>query len=221
MIGKRVRFASTNQVKYLSPNARRSRSPSPVSSDELLTPPSHTFALPGPTPYAFPIPSKPRTAHLHVLLQHSTSPIICYDFVDPPSAITSRRDGLSNRALSEPATCPPMQSLTLISPHLPWRISVTARNGSFVTVFDVFDAVYRSLRMQAGESEFQLLPTRGDRDRASAAYQQRYRSIRDRRVYDEEKRAGLRRIDFLMGHSKFRGLSRTDTGPTTWFLNLG
>ena len=222
MQGKRVRFASTNQTQYLAPpNAgRSSRSPSPASSIGPLTPPTHTFPLPGPTPYAFPVASKPRAAHLHMLLEYSSSPTIRYDFIDPPSAMTSRREGLSNRALSEPATSPPMQSLTLISPHLPWRITVTARNGSFVTVFDVFDTVHRSLRTQVSSSEFKLLPTREDQDRASAAYQQRYRRIRDPRAHDEEKRQGLRRIDFLMGQSNFRGLSQTDAGSTTWFLNF-
>ena len=220
---KHVRFASTNQ--YLAPPAgRRSRSVSPASSTGPLTPPSHAFVLPGPTPYAFPSsPSKSRVApaRLHSLVEHSTSPTIIYDFVDPPSAMSSRRDRISSRTLAEPATSPPMQSITLISPHLPWRIPVIARNGSFVTVIDVIDAIYHSLRTQVGEQEYKLLPTRKDQDRASAAYRQRYKRYRDPRTYDEERRHGLRRIDFLMGHSKFRGLSGTDSGPSTWFLNFG
>ncbi|KAF8630287.1 hypothetical protein AX15_003020 [Amanita polypyramis BW_CC] len=222
MKGKHVRFALTNQTKYLdSPNSGRiSRSPSPASSAGPLTPPSHTLPLPGPTPYAFPMASKPRAAHLHMLLEYSTSPNIRYDAADPPSTMTSRHGPLPSRAFYEPATSPPMQSITLMSPHLPWRIPVIARNGSFVTVFDVFDAVYQSLRTQVSSSEFNLLPTREDQDRASAAYRQRYRRIRDSRAYDEEKRQGLRRIDFLMGQSKFRGLSQTDAGLSTWFLNF-
>ena len=220
---KKVRFASTNQF-LAPPTGRTSRSPSPASSIGPLTPPSHAFTLPGPTPYAFPSPSKSRAmpARLHPLLEYSTSPSIIYDFIDSPSTgMSSRRERLSSRILAEPATSPATQSLTLISPHLPWRIPVTSYNGSFVTVMDVINAVYRCLREQVSEPEFKLLPTRKDEERASAAYRQRYRSYRDPRVYDEEKRRGLRRIDFLMGHSKFRGLSKTDSGPATWFLNFG
>ena len=220
---KHVRFASTNQ--FLAPPAgRTSRSPSPASSTGPLTPPSHAFTLPGPTPYAFPSPSKSRAAahaRLHPLLEYSTSPSIIYDFVESPSAMSSRRERLSSRTLAEPATSPATQSLTLISPHLPWRIPVTSHNGSFVTVADVVNAIHLCLKEQVSESEYKLLPTRADQERASAAYRQRYRRHKDRRAYDEDKRRGLRRIDFLMGHSKFRGLSGTDSGPTTWFLNFG
>ncbi len=220
---KHVHFAPTNQ--YLAPPAgRTSRSYSPASSTGPLTPPSHAFALPGPTPYAFPSsPSKSRVVptRLHSLIEYSTAPTIIYDFVDPPSAMSSRRDRISSRTLSEPATSPPMQSMTLISPHLPWRIPVIARNRSFVSVMDIIDAIYHCLRMQVGEPEYKLLPTRKDQERASAAYRQRYKRYRDPRTYDEERRHGLRRLDFLMGHSKFRGLSRTDSGPSTWFLNFG
>ncbi|KAK2462592.1 hypothetical protein APHAL10511_005325 [Amanita phalloides] len=219
---KHVRFASTND--YLAvPAGRASRSASPASSIGPLTPPSHTFPLPGPTPYALPSLTKSRTVNgrVHTLLEYSTSPVIGYDFIDPPSALKVRREGVSSRLLSEPATSPPLQSLTLTSPHLPWRIPVAARNGTFVSVFDVIDSVYRCLRTHVSESEYHLLPTRADQERANAAYRQRYRRLKDPRAYDDEKRQGLRRIDFLMGHSKFRGLSRTDSGPTSWFLNCG
>jgi len=220
---KHVRFAPVDE-DLVPPMGYTSRSLSSASSTGPLTPPSHTFGLPGPTPYAFP-PSSPKLratpTRLHSLVEYSTSPIIYYDFVDPPSAMSSRRDRISSRTLTEPATSPPMESMTLISPHLPWRVPVIARNGSSVSIMDIIDAIYHSLRTQIGEPEYKLLPTSRDQERASAAYRQRYKRYRDRRTHDEEKRQGLRRIDFLMGHSKFRGLSRTDSGPSTWFLNFG
>jgi len=111
--------------------------------------------------------------------------------------------------------------MTLDSPYLPWKIQVIAGNGSFVSVLDIINAIYHCLRAGVGGPEFsKYLPARKDQDRATAAYRQRYRRYKDPRTYDEEKRRGLRRIDFLMGHSEFRGLSKTNSA-SKWFLNFG
>ncbi|KAF8636977.1 hypothetical protein AX17_003124 [Amanita inopinata Kibby_2008] len=219
---KHVRFARSNT--YLAPPnpGLTSLSSSPASSTGPLTPPSHTFSLPGPTPYVFSSPQpKRRETHTrpHPLLEFSHSPAVHYDLMDPPSSVTSHHLRLS-RALAEPATNPPVQSMTLVSPHLPWSIKVSAHNGTYVTVSDVLGAMYNSLRTNITPSEHRLLPTRQDQERAASAYRQRYRRHRDPRTHDAEKRAGMKRVDFLMGHSQFAGLSRTDSGPTSWFLNV-
>jgi hypothetical protein len=96
-----------------------------------------------------------------------------------------------------------------------------ASNGSFVSVMDIINAIYLYLRMRVGEQELSKhFPKRIDQDRVRAAHRQRYRHYKDRRTYNEEKLSGLRRIDFLMGHSKFRGLSETNSA-SKWFLNFG
>ncbi|KAF8345398.1 hypothetical protein F5887DRAFT_966619 [Amanita rubescens] len=172
-------------------------------------------------PYAFPSgPSRSRSTRLHSLIDYSTS-TIAYDFVHPPSTMPSRRDRISSRALDEPATSPPMQSMTLHSPYLPWVIQVVASNRSFVSVRDIIDNIYHCLRTKVGGRELsKQFPKKMDQDRVTAAYRQRYRHYKDPRTYDEEKLRGLLRIDFLMGHSKFRGLSKTDS-PSKWFLIFG
>jgi len=165
--------------------------------------------------------SNSRSTRLHLLLDYSTSSII-YDFVDHPSVMLSstRRDRISSRKLGEPATSPARQSMTLRSTNLPWKVQVRASNGSFVTVMDVINAIYNSLRMTVDDRELhEHLPIKTDRDRARVAHRERCKRYRNSTTYDNEKRRGLRRIDFLMGHSKFRGLSGTDSA-SEWFFNF-
>ena len=97
---------------------------------------------------------------------------------------------------------------------------VRAKERSFVTVRDVFDEVYYSLRKNCSSSEYYSLPSEKDRRRATAAYEERYRRLRSSRDYEDEKRKGLRRIDFLMGHVMFRGLQASARERDTWVLTV-
>ena len=56
--------------------------------------------------------------------------------------MTSRGRDVPSGEFMEPATYPPMESLTLKPPHYPWKvIVVTHKYRQYVTVFDVFAAV--------------------------------------------------------------------------------
>ncbi|KAJ6611980.1 hypothetical protein B0H10DRAFT_2054277 [Mycena sp. CBHHK59/15] len=112
------------------------------------------------------------------------------------------------RAHSLPAVYPPRPTLSLISPHLPWTITVSASNGRYVTVSDVLNSVHRSLRAN------KLMR------RATAAYTQRYSRLKGHRGYMEEKSQGVKRVDFLMGCTKFQGISPTAGGVDIWQLNV-
>lgn len=227
MPGKRVRFSNTATFRPPSTPALSYGSLSPASSAAPITPPSFSGALPGPSPYIISSPAKaqPRftgPAHLHTLLQASHSPIINFDISQHPSTITSHRVGLSQRMLDEPATSPPLTTMTLFSPYLRWSIVITAstgRRGGFVTVGDVLDGVYRSLRNNITSAEFYSLPGEKERRRVTKAYEQRYRRIHGEREYDDEKRRGVRRVDFLMGNTRFIGLSPAPHSRDAWILN--
>ena len=161
--------------------------------------------------------SSSRSTRLHSLIDYYSTSLIIYDFVDDPSTVSPR---ISSRALAGPATNPPRQSMTLRSTKLPWRVPVTASNRSFVTVNDIIHAIYCSLRTTVSERELhEHLREKTDRERARAAHRERYKRSRDSKTYEKEKRHGLRRIDFLMGHSRFSGLSGTDSA-SEWFLNF-
>ncbi|GLB42507.1 hypothetical protein LshimejAT787_1105220 [Lyophyllum shimeji] len=197
---------------------------SPASSAAPLTPPSYSSTLPGPSPYIISFPTNAPTTYatpvrMHVLLQASGSPALTFDLTQHPSTITSHHKGISLRALSEPATKPPLSVITIVVAHLPWSIIVHPSNGTYVTIADVLEGLYRKLRTNISAQEFHALPTEKDMRRVTAAYEQRYRRLRGSRECEDEKRRGVRRVDFLMGHTRFMGLSSTSSGRDVWFLN--
>jgi len=216
---KLVRFAYQN--KFYSPlNPVSSLSPAPVP----ITPPSTGYGLPGPSPYAasFP-PQQPIMSqyagpvNAHPLLDTT----LTYDLMEHPSTIkTSNNYSLSPRTFREPATTPPLPFLTIHSIRLPWAIKVYAANGSYVTLEDVFDSIYRSLRKNITSAEFNMFSSQDDQRRATRAYEKRYRRLRDTRGYEEEKRGGMKRIDFLMGHTKFLSISNSSYRPEEWQLRV-
>jgi hypothetical protein len=217
---KMVRFAYKNF--FYSPR-------NPVSSLPIPPPPitssSIGYGLPGPSPYGMPYPP-PQTAttssryaapvRVHPLLDASA---VTYDLMDHPSTTTRNKYSLTVRTLREPATTPPLPFLTIISMHLPWIIKVYSSNGQFVTLEDVLDSIYRSLRRNITHAEFNMFPTQENQRRASRAYEKRYRRLRNTRAYEEEKRSGMKRVDFLMGHTKFLGIS-SGSRPDEWQLRV-
>jgi hypothetical protein len=223
---KKVRFAYRNF--FYSPRRHTLSSPSPPPPPAPITPPSTGYGLPGPSPYVLSgyVPQNPTTSvpytgvvYVHPLLETTSS--ITYNLMEHPSTIMTRNNySLSVRTLREPATTPPLSFLTITSIHLPWIIKVYASNGSYVTLEDVFVSIYRNLRTNITSAEFNLFSNQDDQRRATRAYERRYRRLRNTRAYEEEKRGGMKRVDFLMGHTKFLGLSNSSRHPDEWHLRI-
>jgi hypothetical protein len=145
--------------------------------------------------------------------------LLNYDISVHPSAITTHFRGLSSAGFLESAVYPPQLTISIVTPHLPWSIAVAASNGRYVTVSDVLNALYRSLRTNVTSAEFHALGTQKLMRRATEAYTQRYMRLRGHRGYAEEKQQGVKRVDFLMGCTKFRGLSATGAADV-WRLHV-
>ncbi|KAJ7484962.1 hypothetical protein B0H11DRAFT_1806827, partial [Mycena galericulata] len=220
MPGPYVRFSSTNTF-HSPPPPLMGRGSSSASSFGPMTPPSLSYGgAPGPGPYpprSTYTESAPRTGRAHSLLTFSSKPLLKYNVSRHPSTITARASGLTSAGFTEPAVYPPQASITLVTPHLPWAIGVPASNGAYVTVFDVFNSIYNTLRVNATPAEVNALGSQ-NMGKASAAYTQRYERLRGHRGYTEEKRGGIKRVDFLMGYTRMHGLSPTDS-PDVWQLN--
>ncbi|KAJ7744836.1 hypothetical protein B0H14DRAFT_2406808 [Mycena olivaceomarginata] len=189
-----------------------------------LTPPSLSYAcLPGPTPF---VPyysyrsAKPSSGGVHALLAFSSAPLLNYDISLHPSSISSHYNGLTFFGFMDSAVYPPLRSLSLTTPHLPWSIVVPACDGRHVTVNDVLHAVYSALRANITSVEFNALGTQKLMRRASAACQRRCERLRGRRGYAEEKQGGIKRVDFLMGFTKFQGISSTSRSGDVWQLHI-
>ncbi|KAL0572666.1 hypothetical protein V5O48_009290 [Marasmius crinis-equi] len=249
---KQVRFAKINTIYHASKSSSKSLSSRPLP-DELLrvsTTPSHPY----------PTTSRPRTRHssqaeqpygyapsmiphaqmpmrLHFLLAYSPYkvPAIPYDLSLPFSII---EQSPSNSILSEPATEPPVSSLTITCPLLKWRITVTPPPSMlssiqpsvrrspvpYVSVLDVLMALLRDMTIPVLPSEYETLPSREATAKVNEAYFQRCRSITDSAARRAEEMRGVKRVDFLMGQNKFLGLSTRPTtrnGETIWELNVG
>jgi hypothetical protein len=133
----------------------------------------------------------------------------------PPTLISSHYPGLSSAGFREPAVYPPQPTISLTTPYLPWSIAVPASNGEYVTVADVLNTIYHTLRVNATSAEFQTLRTDQLKHRVSAAYTLRCQRLRGHRSYAQEKVEGVKRVDFLMGYTKFQGIAPTAV-PDVW-----
>ncbi|KAJ7348241.1 hypothetical protein DFH08DRAFT_914285 [Mycena albidolilacea] len=201
MPSRRVRFASTD-IFYSPP-------PPPLIGS---SPSSSTSSLGPLTP--------PPLAAAHNLIALSPIPLLQYDVSLHPSTISNHRRGLSAAAFLEPAVYPPRLSLSLVKPHLPWTIPVPASNRRYVSVGDILSTIYRTLRVNATPAEFNALGTEKLMRRASTAYTRRCERLRGHSGYSQEKREGVKRVDFLMGYTTFQGIAPTGGAPDVWQLTI-
>jgi hypothetical protein len=79
--------------------------------------------------------------------------------------------------------------LTTFLIHLLWIIKVYSSTSQLVTLEDGFDSIYQCLRTNITRAEFNMSPRQEDQQRASRAYEKRYRQLRNTRAYEEEKQA--------------------------------
>jgi hypothetical protein len=144
---------------------------------------------------------------------------VTWDLRDHQSAVSHNHHSVSSRTF-EVATYPSLPFLSITSHHLPWAIEVHASNNSFVTVGDVLSSIYHSLRTNITSAEFDTLLSPHDQRRATHAYEERYRRQLSARIHEEEKRGGMKRVDVLMGHTQFLGISSSGRRLEEWQLHV-
>jgi len=144
-------------------------------------------------------------------------PIQCIGISPPTFQIVARSD-LSQFTSSfhdhnldflvEPATSPPLPSLILTSgPSLPWDIEVCPSPPiQFVTVYDVLQALNTNLRTVVLNIEISLFVSEKTFDSIVEAFEERVNSILDVHEREEQRAKFVRRIDCLMGRTRFLGL---------------
>ncbi|KAF9476169.1 hypothetical protein BDN70DRAFT_863674 [Pholiota conissans] len=213
MPGKHVHFSAASYAGSSTPSPSFSTSTLP-SSPGLITPPPLGFGSPYRTT---PLPGI--AACLHPLLSPEPNPVIAYDLLFAPETMRPLVP-ISSGILDEPATNPKVLSMDISCPHLPWRITVMPRSKKFgyVTIGDVFVALYRALRLNVTKEEFDLIPSAGMKDAITQAFRARYKGQPTTEMYDLEKAKGLKRIDFLCTHTRFTGLVPAKEGADGWIL---
>ncbi|CAA7261295.1 unnamed protein product [Cyclocybe aegerita] len=237
---KRVQFAATNIVysdgsESSSPALSVSSLPS-SSSPDLRTPPNeededYQPAVYPRTPYtthqdlfpdlAIPVPvSKPIQIHFLLAFSPFSEPAVNYDLSLPPTIVDGQ---YPPSAFAESATSPPLPSLLITHPLLKYCLEVVPAAsvaGSYVSVMDVLNSLYKELRLPIHPVEYAELTDVEVRHAVDAAYYSRCGRIRDVEARIKEERKGIKKVDLLMGRTRFMGLSGTMNGPETWELNV-
>ena len=149
---------------------------------------------------------------------------VIYNLTTLPSTVTDKRCPLPSAILMETATMPPVQSMVIQCPLLPWEIKVEpqkSKQRNFIVVQDFFDCLYSALRRPVTEHEFNAVVSSGRRYSITNAFQQRIKSVPDYGLYLEEQKKGLKRVDFLGESIMFDGLSADlNDGGVQWILQV-
>jgi len=91
--------------------------------------------------------------------------------------------------------------------------------GAYVSVNDVFTTIFKELRIAIHPKDYAELTDVETRSAVDVAYYSRCGRIPDPKARSMEHHKGIKRIDMLMGRTKFLGLSGTRFGPESWELN--
>ncbi|KAF9488796.1 hypothetical protein BDN71DRAFT_1512726 [Pleurotus eryngii] len=162
------------------------------------------------SPYScIPLPSQLDDCHepviLHPMLRYSHIDRLEFDLLNPGECVvrlTSRGYGLL-----EPATHPPLPSLSLLIPSFPWPLTVHAsstwRGVPVVTVLDVLSELYRALRMAAAE------------DVVCGGL------IASGRLDARTEPRVLQRLEYLRGRRKFLGLTSSNVVGDVMIVHVG
>ncbi|KAJ6534172.1 hypothetical protein B0H19DRAFT_964558 [Mycena capillaripes] len=208
---KSVRFSSTNILYSPLP-----WSPSPGACTSSLPPSPSIATHPSLPELHHSIPCHPQ---IHTLLAFTpfVPPSVHCDLSHPLHAINSQL----TPSFLDPATYPPLPTLTVLCRHIPWPIAVApVQPTGFVSVFDVFMSVYTSLRLTVRRAEYDALPRGEARQRVDDAYFTRCRLLVDDKERRIEALKGVKRVDFLTGKTLFQGVSGPVKGAHIWELNV-
>ncbi|KIM36201.1 hypothetical protein M413DRAFT_57670, partial [Hebeloma cylindrosporum] len=134
---------------------------------------------------------------VHQALAASRPPLASWDMSLPPPYLPSD-------IWAQAATQPPVGSMQITHPLLPWRITIQPSiPGTYVTVGDVFNYLYMNLSTAVKTMEFDLLPSRQRKNAVNDASLYRWKQ---QSSYSSEQYRGVTRVDFLEGKSEFGGL---------------
>lgn len=213
---KHVHFDERNVYSPSTPSPTYSMSSLPSSSGPYTPPP---FGAGSPYHYT-PLPDSAVTLNpaLGVGLKH-----VIYNMTTLPSTVTDRGYPLPPAILMETATMPPVQSMVIQCPLLPWVIKVEppkSKQRNFIVVQDFFDCLYFALRRPVTDEEFNTVVSSGQRNSITNAFQRRIKSVPDYGLYLEEQKKGLKRVDFLGEYIMFDGLSANLNGGAQWTLQV-
>lgn len=152
---------------------------------------------------------------LHPLLSVAHSPLIEWDLTESPSLVLAQKS--SHEAFYEPATHPSVSTMTIMfhSPALTLSLAAPAE-ARFLSVFEVVTQLHTKLQKSINRAEFASLSDAEAKEVAKAFYRRCQRKGDDASA---EVQKGVKRVDYLRGRTRFRGLSWAEW-PDAWTLHV-
>lgn len=190
----------------------------PSQGDRRLGP---KLELPDENEPAFRVPLRLHentNAGADLFLTASNSAVIVYDLKKPPTSIGFPMNHVPLHFWDQPVAQPLRSSISIVCLRLPWRITIHSSSKPYVTVMDVLDGLYYSLRTPVTAAEFALLEAGEARMRVTDAFISRFQSISDPERQALEKAGGLKRVDFLQNYNIFDGIVGPKDGEDSWTL---
>ncbi|KAJ6536905.1 hypothetical protein B0H19DRAFT_1182096 [Mycena capillaripes] len=220
-----------SQSAYFTPGHGRSH-----SFGASGAPPRPSWANSGINPYVPAAPQPP--AQVHPWLNGDTpSPIFHFDLAPAEffplrlvSANPPQSTVLSGAEISEPAFHPPMTALRILHPRIPfWPIDLALPaelaqgHGPMmpISLGDVLVSIHRAMHERISHADWETLAEE-DAQAVTKAFTKRCRAeairsrvapphLRDREVAERNK--GVKRVDFLLGKTVFKGLVKAPEDP--------
>jgi len=147
-----------------------------------------------------------------------TRPELLWDLKDAPQLAariaSAPHEPLPYANRIEFATSPPLPVLHITCGLFPFDWPIEVRNDNGVNVGDVLEAIYKSLRHGIAKEDW-ANTSETQRKRVAEAFYERSRRSADPRY---EHSQGVRRVDWLLRHTVFVGLSPAMDGTHTWSL---
>lgn len=142
--------------------------------------------------------------HYSLAVPANKIPLVVWDIFQPTSSL---RAASSQYPIypSLSAIEPPVQSLRIVCKDMPWMIRIKKKEG-FVTVSDVFEAIYIQMQEQIIHSEWRLMSSRHQKN-IIQQWNQRSAAAKAAGQHDNHD-GGIRRVDYLLGRTAFIGLKQ-------------
>ncbi|KAG6373198.1 hypothetical protein JVT61DRAFT_6819 [Boletus reticuloceps] len=179
-------------------------------------------------PYLLPelhgVPALPQPPDIHWLLlpydPRTSKHLLRFDVIFPVDQIcyqysNNARERLADEDLDEPAFREPITKMRITFEQRPFNWTIDVDNPHRIRCRDVFEAIYSSFNQQLTLGELWRLP---DRCACEDAFRIRTLVLKSSQM---ERSLGWKRVDALLHHTVFHGLTMNPDSEGEWVLNLG
>ncbi|KAL0066745.1 hypothetical protein AAF712_006136 [Marasmius tenuissimus] len=207
MAPKTVRFEADTVV-----------APPPVgttSATESRSSPAVTSSTPSSESEPATVDDQGHDSIIHDVLRYKSPPQLTFDVSKNPDTLSLLRKEVSTQgALVDTAITPPRHHLVLRNKYLVWDLEIqssasTDDGDAFVSVEKLLQGLHTALQVRVTDGELR----RAQKGEAvEAAFSERCKAAEREHgpgAGEEERRQGIKRVDFLEGHLRFFGLAST------------